>query len=335
MLGGNRLPHDHHGGDHVNLRQARDGRARGRRDEGRTQPDAAHRGPPRPVRREARPSPGGASRFARKLTRTQETAAGHRAPEVFRTLRRAHRVQGGGPQQGRQSAPATAVTATAPRAVRPREPGRCPAAASYRAAVRRDNFLVRCSCSESLRQVRRRESSSPRSSSRSPFSPSSPGSSGDPPIATGGRTADNEDREAVGVFVANRLAARLLTRRRIDPVTGCWLWQGRRDHWGTAESRSPTGDGQSTDSPPTSTSASKLEAACTSFTAATTRPVSGPTTSTSARTPTTSTTGYEDEIDHHPEIGARHHAPAGVTPWKDSGLQPSHPAPPARAAAAG
>ena len=28
------------------------------------------------------------------------------------------------------------------------------------------------------------------------------------------------------------MTARLLTGRRIDPVTGCWLWHGRRDQWG-------------------------------------------------------------------------------------------------------
>jgi hypothetical protein len=30
----------------------------------------------------------------------------------------------------------------------------------------------------------------------------------------------------------NPLAARLLAKRQIDPDTGCWLWQGRRDKWG-------------------------------------------------------------------------------------------------------
>jgi hypothetical protein len=28
------------------------------------------------------------------------------------------------------------------------------------------------------------------------------------------------------------LVARLLARGRIDPDSGCWLWQGRRDKWG-------------------------------------------------------------------------------------------------------
>jgi hypothetical protein len=26
--------------------------------------------------------------------------------------------------------------------------------------------------------------------------------------------------------------ARLLAKRKIDPDSGCWLWQGRRDKWG-------------------------------------------------------------------------------------------------------
>jgi hypothetical protein len=29
-----------------------------------------------------------------------------------------------------------------------------------------------------------------------------------------------------------RLAERLLAARTIDPITGCWEWQGRRDRWG-------------------------------------------------------------------------------------------------------
>ena len=29
-----------------------------------------------------------------------------------------------------------------------------------------------------------------------------------------------------------RLLGRLLARRRINPLTGCWEWQGRRDRWG-------------------------------------------------------------------------------------------------------
>lgn len=29
-----------------------------------------------------------------------------------------------------------------------------------------------------------------------------------------------------------RLRERLLARRGIDPLTGCWEWQGRRDRWG-------------------------------------------------------------------------------------------------------
>jgi hypothetical protein len=29
-----------------------------------------------------------------------------------------------------------------------------------------------------------------------------------------------------------RLFERLIAGRRIDPVTGCWEWQGRRDRWG-------------------------------------------------------------------------------------------------------
>ena len=28
------------------------------------------------------------------------------------------------------------------------------------------------------------------------------------------------------------LVARLVAKRRLDPETGCWLWQGRRDRWG-------------------------------------------------------------------------------------------------------
>ena len=28
------------------------------------------------------------------------------------------------------------------------------------------------------------------------------------------------------------LIGRLLAKRQIDPVTGCWEWQGRRDRWG-------------------------------------------------------------------------------------------------------
>jgi HNH endonuclease len=29
-----------------------------------------------------------------------------------------------------------------------------------------------------------------------------------------------------------RVRERLLRRRTIDPLTGCWEWQGRRDRWG-------------------------------------------------------------------------------------------------------
>src|SRR3954464_15356783 len=29
-----------------------------------------------------------------------------------------------------------------------------------------------------------------------------------------------------------RLVARLLAKRHLDPATGCWEWQGRRDRWG-------------------------------------------------------------------------------------------------------
>jgi hypothetical protein len=29
-----------------------------------------------------------------------------------------------------------------------------------------------------------------------------------------------------------RLLERLLARRTINPLTGCWEWQGRRDRWG-------------------------------------------------------------------------------------------------------
>ena len=28
------------------------------------------------------------------------------------------------------------------------------------------------------------------------------------------------------------LVSRLLARRRVNPETGCWEWQGRRDRWG-------------------------------------------------------------------------------------------------------
>ena len=29
-----------------------------------------------------------------------------------------------------------------------------------------------------------------------------------------------------------QIRKRLLARRTIDPATGCWEWQGRRDRWG-------------------------------------------------------------------------------------------------------
>jgi hypothetical protein len=30
----------------------------------------------------------------------------------------------------------------------------------------------------------------------------------------------------------NRVVAGLLAKRQLDPTSGCWLWQGRRDKWG-------------------------------------------------------------------------------------------------------
>jgi hypothetical protein len=35
-----------------------------------------------------------------------------------------------------------------------------------------------------------------------------------------------------GTSEPHPLVARLLAKRRLDPATGCWLWQGRRDRWG-------------------------------------------------------------------------------------------------------
>jgi hypothetical protein len=92
----------------------------------------------------------------------------------------------------------------------------------------------------------------------------------------------------------NPLAVRLLAKRQIDPDKGCWLWQGRRDKWGygriTVSHRRWSVHRLAAhlylDLDPTTT--------CTSFTAATTRPVFGPTISTWARTPTTSLTGLRE-----------------------------------------
>ena len=35
-----------------------------------------------------------------------------------------------------------------------------------------------------------------------------------------------------GASANDPLDARVLAKRQIDPDTGCWLWQGRRDRWG-------------------------------------------------------------------------------------------------------